>query len=44
MKLLVKLSEKNKNVFLSKTEDRKVKQALSGGWYKLEGRGYKEGV
>jgi hypothetical protein len=29
---------------LLKTEDRKVKRDLSGGWYQWEGEGYKETV
>jgi hypothetical protein len=34
----------NKNVFFSKIETRKVKQALPGDWYQWEGGGYKERV
>jgi hypothetical protein len=35
----------NKQKCLSlKTENRKVKQVLSGGWYQWEERGYKERV
>jgi hypothetical protein len=28
----------------SKTEDRKIKQVMSGGWHQWEGEGYKEKV
>jgi hypothetical protein len=41
MKLSVQISSTNKNVFFSKTEDRKV---LSRGLYQWEGDGYKERV
>jgi hypothetical protein len=33
---IVQLSYTNKNVFSSKTENRRVKEALSGGWHQWE--------
>jgi hypothetical protein len=42
MKLPVIIS--NKNAFLSKMKNRKVKQVLSGGWYWWERGRYKEKV
>jgi hypothetical protein len=34
----------NKNVFFSKTNDRKLKAVLSGDWYQWEEGGYKKRV
>jgi hypothetical protein len=34
----------NKNVHFSKTEDKKIKQAMSESWYQWEWGGYKEKV
>jgi hypothetical protein len=39
----IDILNKQKCLF-SKTENRKVKQVLSGGWYQCEGGGYKERV
>jgi hypothetical protein len=38
------LNKQNVFFFPKNREDRKVKQGLSGGWYQLEGGGYKERV
>jgi hypothetical protein len=35
---------KKQRCLFPKTENRKVKQVLFGGWYQWEGRGYKERV
>jgi hypothetical protein len=37
MKLPISISQTNKMPFFSKTEDREVKQILSGGWHQCRG-------
>jgi hypothetical protein len=41
-KSLYSYLKQTKMTFFQKTENRKVKQVLSGGWYQWKGEGYKE--